>query len=541
MRRKIISFLIWLIVLSTLGLLGWVGYQYYDYTYLVMDGQFYRRDLDELDFAGRNLKQYEKLTDFYDLRKVDLRKSSIGVEEYDWLRDQLPNCDILWYLPFQGEYLSLDTESIAVQSLTDSEVVLLDHLTKLRSVDAWDCGDLPQLLQLKQRRPECDVLYYVKIEGTNWSSDVENVALENADAQEIQEKLTLLPMMKTLHLTGKLPSMGEIMQLQNAFPDTEITWEYTVGSRAYGCDTKKLDLTGIPMTMETGMRMLAYFPELTNVVAQDCRMSNLEKIALCQAYPNCTFLWELDVFGVNAYTDTDFIDLTGREIPSLEELEELLVWFPNLKQVDMVSCGFDNESMEALNRRHENIKFVWAIRVGGILLRTDATYYIPVKWGFKVTDRDLEPLKYFHDMVAIDLGHQAITCCPWVAEMPHLRFLLLADTQLNDISPVANHKELVYLEIFMTRVTDLSPLVSCTALEDLNLCYTYADCEPLKEMTWLKRIWWSGSWKASVTLPEALPNTYCEFHSNSSTGEGWREGKLYYEMRDYFGMYYMVG
>jgi hypothetical protein len=40
-----------------------------------------------------------------------------------------------------------------------------------------------------------------------------------------------------------------------------------------------------------------------------------------------------------------------------------------------------------------------------------------------------------------------------------------------------------------------------------------------------------------------LPNTHLELElkSGSSTGEGWREGKRYYEQRDYLGMYYMYG
>jgi len=60
-------------------------------------------------------------------------------------------------------------------------------------------------------------------------------------------------------------------------------------------------------------------------------------------------------------------------------------------------------------------------------------------------------------------------------------------------------------------------------------------------MTWLKRLWWTGSWLARTNLADKLPNTYAEYLSPSSTGKGWREGQNYYDMRDFIGMDYMKG
>ena len=51
---------------------------------------------------------------------------------------------------------------------------------------------------------------------------------------------------------------------------------------------------------------------------------------------------------------------------------------------------------------------------------------------------------------------------------------------------------------------------------------------------------------ASITLEEqqmlrtALPHVEMRFDAGSSTGEGWRKGYLYFEMRDFFGMEYMT-
>ena len=128
--------------------------------------------------------------------------------------------------------------------------------------------------------------------------------------------------------------------------------------------------------------------------------------------------------------------------------------------------------------------------------------------------------------------------------MPNLKYLILADTDVRDISPIANHEKLVYLELFMTRVSDYTPLLSCPILEDLNICYTYGQMDVLIQMKQLKRLWWGPARQALYGyMRYYLPNTHLELElkSGSSTGEGWREGKRYYEQRDYLGMYYMYG
>jgi hypothetical protein len=66
----------------------------------------------------------------------------------------------------------------------------------------------------------------------------------------------------------------------------------------------------------------------------------------------------------------------------------------------------------------------------------------------------------------------------------------------------------------------------------------------LIQMKQLKRLWWGPARQAQYGyMRQYLPNTYLELEleTGSSTGEGWREGKRYYEQRDYLGMYYMYG
>ena len=268
-----------------------------------------------------------------------------------------------------------------------------------------------------------------------------------------------------------------------------------------------------------------------------------QQIAAMQTeYPEITFSWNLNFHEIALNEKTETLDLTGIPV-TVEEVENLIAYLPKLTWLDMSDCGIDNEQMDALNRKYEHIKIVWTVSIGEFIrLKTDTTWFMPTKLGYRVNTKDVYNLRYCTDIVALDLGHMKIKNCDFVAFMPHLKYLILAETGISDLTPLENHKSLIYLEIFLSKVKDYSVLTTCKKLEDLNLCYTYGDPAPVQQITWLKRLWWSGCrWNKRNGLTAALADTQIEFSAKSSTGNGWREGQRYYEMRDIVGMGYMTG
>lgn len=536
----------WIMRLAAAGLVcaavaaGWFGFEYYQKHYVWMDGASYRRDAESADHAGKKLKHREKLLEFDHLTRLDLKGSRITAEDYDWIHENLPECQVIWDVPFQGDYVPMDTQTLQLEQLSEEDVAALDYLPNLAMVDAWDCRDYDQLLELEKRKPDCQVLYYVKLGETNWSRDWEDVTLNDVDAAELMEKLPLLPGVKRLHLTGELPKHQELEKMRKEFPNIEFSWDISFRGKTYAMDETYLDLTGKTITYDEAENLISLFDHMEYVNMKRTTLSQEELFALCEMFPDCFFLWDMELYGSSFSTDAEEIDISDNLVDDPAYIEGLLPLFPNLKKVVMCNCGIENEDMEAMNKRHDDVQFVWSARLGRMYFRTDITSFMPIKYGFSAGDYDLRNLIYFHDMELIDLGHQTLYKCEWAREMPNLRFVLLADTKVSDISPLADHKKLVYVELFLTYVKDTTPLVSCTALEDLNLCYTGADPEPLKQMMWLKRLWFSGNWLAEKTLADELPNTQKEFHSASSTGNGWRQGKLYFEQRDILGLHYMT-
>lgn len=515
---------------------GW----YYHANYVLLDGTLYKRDVETLDLSGALVSDPEKIVRFSGLKRLDVRAAGITPEQYAWLCRELPECEITWELPFQGAYYSLDTQTLTLTSLTEDEVLLLDYLPALSYIDAAGCQDYPQLLELQQRRPECTVFYTVVIAGKEWDCDTAALELADADPEELGRTLPLLGEVRHVALTGALPEPEAMDMLRQLFP--EISWQLEIEGVMLEDSITALDLSGVPLeNAEKAERILAYLPELKEVDMCGCGLSNEDMMALVQRHPQISFVWEITIASVTVRTDVEEIDLSGQEVADPAVIEDVLPCFPNLKQVVMCGCGISNEEMDALNRRHEDIRFVWSVYIGPILMRTDATWFMPVQQSVIVDDAALYNLRYCTELICIDIGHMPVYNCEWVAYMPNMKYLLLADTEISDLTPLTGLENLIYLEIFLTPVQDYSPLVTCTALQDLNMCYTYGNPEPISRMPWLKNLWWSGSWNASSTLLDKLPDTHMDFTTVSSTGGGWRQLQNYYDMRDLLGVHYMYG
>lgn len=401
-----------------------------------------------------------------------------SAEHYEAVKQQFPDCDISWEVPFQGGFVAQDAESLTLTSATE-DMDMLAYLPKLKTVDATALSDVAAAAQLQKDHPEWEVVYKVSLCGKEYPSDTKELTLEEPEVAEL-EALTLLPKLEKVRITEPQGDPEILLSLAESLP---ITWEKT----AFG-----------------------------------------------------------EVFD-SAVTEMDFSEL-GLTFEDAEAMEAELAWFPNLDLVFFGDVAVDNDTMAAYRERQmDNYKVVWNITLNWrITIRSDATYFMPRKFYMTVVDPDLENLKYFNDMVTVDLGHMNIFHCEWAAYMPKLQYLILADTPMKSIEPLKNCKELIFFEVFDTPVKDFSPLLECTKLRDLNMCWTDGDPEVIAQLTWLERLWWWGrltepflNEEEKAMISSAMPDCEVVFKTTTSTGGGWREGELYYKMRDNLGMEYM--
>lgn len=476
-----------------------------------------------------------------DAQQIDLRGKEVTVAHYEAVKAAVPASQVLWDVPFQGNYLSEESKTVTVTSLTEEDMGLLDYFPQLQILDARGCTDYPLLEAFQASHPQVQVLYTVTIDGTDYAQDAKHLDFTRITQEEV-ELLRYLPQMKSVDAQGSV-DYDLILEIRSRYPDWSVDYSVVIGGESWPWDTEALDLDGA----DAGelMAKLPYLTQLKQVSLTNPDCDAVTMPQLLEACPEVEFFWQMDILGRTVTWEDTQLDFSGIAMEEMELVEIRLKNFPNLERVffGRRDKWDDCLLMEAYRSRvAEEYKVVWSILMGAVVANTDDTWFMPGKFGKGLTESQSDFLRFCVDMVCIDVGHKPLDSCEWVEYMPNLRYLILADTNIEDLTPLSTCKNLVFLELFMSFAKDYTPLLGCTALEDLNIGSTWGDPEPLKQMTWLKRLWWPGHEKYMEEFKEALPNTQIYFYSlDSDTAGGWRLGEHYYAQRDYMGVPYMGG
>ena len=470
-------------------------------------------------------------------QQLDLRGEEISVKHYEKLRQRLPDCEILWNVPFQGQAVPNNVEELAVETLSFQDIQTIACFPKLKTLKAADCTDYENLLNLALSRPDLRVEYEVRLGDEKFAGTAKKISLGTVVPEEIS-RLAYLPQLETVLCGGGAPE--DIALLQEYCVQQGLEFRVLLGDEMISPDTREVTASHVT---DRQMGILEFLPELTSVHLSNPEASQEKLQALQTARPEVEITWEQELYGTVYPSDTKKLDLSGAKVSDLKELKEKMAYFPEVETVFLGACGLDNELLaEHRNQVRDQYKLVWTVTLGNKLKsRTDAKTFMPVReYVYYFNDEEAYNLRYCEEMVCIDIGHMSIHNIDFVEFMPDLEYLILAHTQLNYIEPIRHCKKLKFLELDWSPLRDLTPLKECTALEDLNLGNTFADFTPIGEMTWLKNLWMIDcSSGARYQMTQALPDTKVMITGAATVANGWRKLENYYEMRDLLGMHYM--
>ncbi len=481
--KKRVRFLIVLAVLLALAVAAMVGIGWVRKNYVMMEfGDFWERDMTRLDLRGAELPEMEKLLQLTKLENLDIRDTGISAKTYEEIRQGLPECEILWSVPFQGGYVENTVTELTVTELSQVDMQALLYLPDLEKLNADGCRDFENLMVLQETNPGLEIHYTVQLVGQEYDYDTTELDLKNADPDELEQMLPFLPALTKVTFSENPPDGERISQWMVLYPQIQFIWSFEVcGVPATSLDTE-LILNEIPMeSVEEVENALKCFYNLQRVEMCDCGIPSEEMDALWKRHPETRFVWAVWVGKCHIRTDeTTFMPY----------------------------------------------KFGYG--------------------GTKLYDEDLKEMKYCVDMIVMDLGHMGITDYSFLSYLKNVKYLILADTRGDDFSVLAEMKELVFLEIFMTSFDQAEVLTGLTKLEDLNIGTSHiTNVKPLMEMTWLKNLWLPANiylpYEQKIELQKALPDTHVNYLGSGSTGNGWRQLQNYYDMRDLLGMWYSTG
>lgn len=465
----------------------------YNETYLVMDGVEYLRASTELDFSGQQIAELEKLLELTALQKLNLRDTGISIEQYDMLQAGLPDCEILWSVPFQGCFCDNTTQELVVETLSMEDLEILAYLPELTTIRADQCRDYDPLFALMEQYPDLTVTYTVSIGDQVLTPDVEELTITDPDVEDLLIQIPRLPALKKVTLEGTLPANEEVLKLKEAFPNTQFYWEFSVCGVKTNSLAKTLDLS--KKKMENTKELEAVLPCFYNLKKVDmvgCGLSNSAMEKLNMRHQKTSFVWKVMVNGVSVRTDIKYF----------------MFYKYGIKRVgDLSNLRYCTE-IEVLDFGHYGVN-------------------------------DLSFLEYMPNLRFLLLLETKLSDLTIIGNCTSLEFLEISTNPIVDFWPLTNLTNLKALNLSHTPFYGKGS----SGYTNSNRYGKFGDYTPLLQMTWLERLWLANSRvgeEGQKAFKEALPATEMIFYSISATDKGWRYAPGYYEMRDILELWYMV-
>lgn len=516
MSKKVVTVLAVIALVLALVVAGAVGFLWYRNTHVFVEGKAYSNRVDSLD----------------------LRQESISVEHYDQLKALLPDCEILWNVPFQNGTVSSDSAEIGVTTLSDEDIERLAvYFPKMKKVDASQCGDYAMLEKLQARLPELDVIYTVSLGGKSFAPDSTELSLapEEFDLDTLTANLPYLPQVNAVEFLRTDLTLEQVEQLRTNFPG--ITFAFTVEllGQEYGEDTTELDLSA--MTSEQVVEVsqkLPMLPALEKITLTDgegnSQLPKEDVKTLQQSVPNAVIDYSFDFFGTVLSTAEEEVHIKNVKIgdEGESEVRAALDLLPNCKRFVLENCQISNEVMAKLRDDYrDRTKVVWRVSFGKGSSLTDAQILRAV---YDLVDTNCANLTYLEDVRFMDIGHnEFLKESSFISGMKSLEYVIISGSMISDLKPFANCKNLKVLEAaFCEYIYSAEGLESCENLERLNISYTHiTDLSPLDNLNLVNLCaMYEGKSRVPVEEQERFkalkPDCKMTFVGSQPYGSAWR-------------------
>ena len=432
--------------------------------------------------------------------------------------------------------------------VTPEDLKLLDGFESLVSADFSGSTCYPELMDWAERHPLVEVHYTVDFPGgvtaQNTAAKLDLTGLSDADAEEAMDALEYLPQLKAVDLgseqTGLSPKTA--CEFFSRYPDLDFSYHCKLFGKDSVLDETRLDLTQVsPKEILASLDTISALRNLKEIRLGDEERKDApsweEILALREAAPDVKIDYNFTIFELPFTLEDEEVDISYHPVrENWPEILSIAKCMPNLKTLLMDSCGVGNEDMATIRDALPDTEVVWRINFGATYsARTNVIKILASKpsLGGTLYNSDLEVFKYFTKIKYLDIGHnETITDLSFVRYMPDLEVLIIAMNPLGDLTPLADCKNLEYLELFYSNTDDLSPLAGLKTLKHLNVghCPFLTDISPIYDLE-LDRFY-LGRFE-DCPVPAEQVDHYRELHpdcevENTSweSSEGaWRRGR----------------
>ena len=334
---------------------------------------------------------------------------------------------------------------------------------------------------------------------------------------------------------------GDVSENNVPEPEPEEV-KVSILGKEYDLNETALDLSDMtPEDIEEVSGIIAGMPELKEVdlmPAEGEALLSLEAVSrLKEAAPDVHFVYEFDMFEQHLTTEDTEVSYVKAAIGNEgeETIRQALRVLDKCEYFLLDDCGIDDEIMDGIRTDFPDTKVVWRVHVGWKSALTDDCV---IRMTHGINDSMTGPLKYCHEVIYMDLGHDSgITDISFIENMPELECLILSDALFTDLTPVTNCPRLEWLELVSCyHIQNLSVIADMDSIKYLNISYTRtSDISGITDME-LDRFCCIGnplSRDAFDEYAQAHPDCICVYSGNPY-GYGWRYDDYGYHFFSYY-------
>ena len=413
-------------------------------------------------------------------------------------------------IEFSAGALPANSKEISLVIKAD-EISLLDGFTRLEAADFSGSDCYEEIMLWQEKHPEVAVSYSVPLSEDIILTNSEVSFVVNPDSistdelDEAAELLAFLPALEEIDFPEGNVDDEKILHIISAFakvrPDIDFGYEPVISGEAISLHAEKLDFPALSSSEAEKLSLiLPAMPELKEInlgsQEENPDLSFSAIAAMAEARDDISYNYKFSISNREFNLMDEELNLNHiRFDDEGAQVREIISCMPELKVLDMDSCGVSDEAMASIRDDFPDVKVIWRIWFGDCYsVRTDVEKILASKpgTGGPLTPDKVQSLKYCTDVKYMDLGHNPeMRDISFLEYMPKLEVLLIPMAYWTDCSVLENCPNIEYLEIQTTLCDDISALSNMKNLKHLNICYLTEldDISPLYGCTKLERLW----------------------------------------------------
>ena len=470
-------------------------------------------------------------------KELDLRGTGISVQHYEAVRSQMPDCNIIWDVPFQGGTVDSNVSELSANGFTGADLQMIPYFTNLKTVNVSNCTDYVLLEGLQAMLPGCKVQYAVDLGGTDAGLETTELNLTPGtyNYNSLMENLKHMPTVQRITFLQTELDAAKFADIQAAYPN--ISFDYTVEllGEELTAEATSVDLSAMTADdLEMVIGKLPLLASLETIRLADADGSNglsLEQLKqLKDAAPNVQLKCNFSLYGETINTDDEEMLFRNKRKfinnDTLYQLRQALEIMNNCKRVVLDNTAASDAEVAQLREDYRGkTSIVWRVYFADY--GSSLTDVEVLRVVYDLGDDNCKSLKYLENVKYMDLGHnEYLDYCEFVGYMTELEVAIISGAPIKSLEPFANCKKLKFLEMSnCSYIPDLEPLRNCTELEMLNLGHTsISDLSPLDELP-LTNLCLNNnhvSEEERLRFAELKPDCWIIHGTGQDYGTGWR-------------------